>query len=424
MKELREKLARNAAAMRALLDTVKKENRGLNTEERTQWENMTTECNNLEDTIKASENLDKLEGKLAEPQNSKIVPFAAPEGKEKANDSAHAKAFSKYLRGGIGFLSHEEQQLMQSRMVTAPGGIQNAQTLTTTGGGYLIPQGFSGQLEEALKFFGGIYGEVDVFDTETGNPLPWPTENDTAQKGRIIGVNTQVTETDLAFGQVTFNAYIGSSDSILVPLALMQDSYFDLDAHIAKVLGTRLGRLINNKGTVGSGTNEPTGLQTAVIAAGNTTQGATGTATSATYNNLVDLLHLVDPAYRDRPDAKFMFNDSSLKVFRKLVDGSNRPLWQPGISAGFGNGFPATILDKPYVINNDMPAMGANAYSVLFGALKAFKLRRVAGGTTIIRLVERYADFLQVGFIGFMRFDSNLVDAGTHPIAAFQNSAT
>ena len=71
--------------------------------------------------------------------------------------------------------------------------------------------------------------------------MPWPTVNDTTNMGRILGVNTQVTETDLVFGQVTFNAYIFTSDSILVPLALIEDSYFNLDTYIAKALGMRLG---------------------------------------------------------------------------------------------------------------------------------------------------------------------------------------
>src|SRR6185312_9851899 len=104
-------------------------------------------------------------------------------------------------------------------------------------------------LEEAKKWFGGIEGVVEKFTTETGNPLPWPTVNDTANKGRIIGQNVQVTETDLSFNQVTYNAYIGSSDLVLIPLELIQDAYFDMDALSARLLGTRLGRLYNNKCT-------------------------------------------------------------------------------------------------------------------------------------------------------------------------------
>jgi HK97 family phage major capsid protein len=429
LKTLQEKRARLATQMRAMVDAAKKEDRGFSTEDRTAWDRMTDEVAGVDALIEAENKVVSIETSLGKIDETDIIPAFADAGIDagtggrrgkKIDNSPHAKAFGKYLRDGMGGLDADERKLMQSNL---RGNIQNAQTITTTGGGYLIPQGFSDQLEEAMKWFGGIIGEVDVFDTETGNPLPWPTENDTANKGRMLAINTQLTETDLTFGQVTFNAYIATSDSILVPLALIQDSYFDLNAHIARVLGTRLGRLMNYQGTVGTGSSAPTGISTAVTTAGNTVQGATGETTSCVYNDLVNLLHLVDPAYRQRPDCKFMFVDSTLKVLRKLVDGNNRPLWQPGINAGFGGGFPETILDKPYVINQDMPVMAANAYSIIFGALKAFKFRR-AGGVTMLRLVERYADYLQVGFLGFTRFDSNLIDAGTHPVAAFQNSAT
>jgi HK97 family phage major capsid protein len=383
----------------------------------------------MEASIKQAERIDAIENDLrkVEPDQIRAVLGDDIYGEEakKQNDALHKGAFSKYLRFGHEGLSLEEKQVMRSKLVSLqPGSIQNAQTITTSGGGYLIPQGFSDLLEEALKWYGGILGVCDEFTTETGNPLPWPTVNDTAQKGRILAINTQLTETDFTFGQVTFNAYIFTSDSVLVPLALMQDSYFNLDAYIAKALGTRLGRSLNQYCTTGSGSAQPDGIQTAVIAQGNTTQGTTGETTSVIYADLVNTLHLVDPAYRQAPTCKWMFADSTLKVLRKLVDGESRPLWQPGITAGFGNGFPETILDKPYVINQDMPAMGVSAYPILFGDMSKYKVRRVAGGTTVMRLVERYADYLQVGFLGFLRADGQLIDAGTHPIAAFQNSAS
>lgn len=305
-------------------------------------------------------------------------------------------------------------------------------TLTTSGGGYLIPTGFSDQLERALKWYGGILGNVGEFTTETGNPVPWPSVNDTTNKGRILGVNSQLTETDFVFGQpVTFNAWIFTSDSVLLPLALIEDSYFNLDEYIAQALGTRLGRSINQFCTTGTGSNQPMGIVTAAVASGNTVTFATGSTTTVGYPDLVNWLHAVDPAYRAAPTAKWMFADSTLKVLRKLVDGNNRPLWQPalgagfgGLGAGFGGGFPETILDKPYVINQDMATMAANADSILFGDLSKYKVRRVASGTTVMRLVERYADYLQVGYLGFMRLDGNQVDAGTHPIAVGVNSAT
>jgi HK97 family phage major capsid protein len=228
---------------------------------------------------------------------------------------------------------------------------------------------------------------------------------------------------------VSFSAYIGSSDLILIPLALIQDSYFDLDALAARLLGIRLGRLYNNMCTVGTGTNQPTGIVTAAVAAGNILTLTSGNTASIAYANLVALQHSVDPAYRENPSSKWMFSDTVLKLLKLLVDGNNRPLWQPGLTASFRDGADVIggkpkILENEYVINQDMAVPAANAYSVLFGDMSTFKVREVAGGTTVLVLRERYADYLQVGMTAFQRFDSNLVDAGTHPIAVMQQSAS
>jgi HK97 family phage major capsid protein len=428
--ELKDRLARASHALHSIVARARADgNRGLTSSERVNFEKLEEDYTAIEASIRGNQRVDNIEGDLRRVDPDQITSVLGDTvygaEAEKLNRVQNNDAFSRYLRVGIDGLSGEEKQLMRSQFRGQQiGSIKAAQTITTTGGGYLIPQGFSEKLEEALKWYGGILGNCGEFTTETGNPLPWPTVSDVTNKGRILSVNTQLTETDLVFGQVTFNAYIFTSDSVLVPLALIEDSYFNLDGFIAKSLGTRLGRSINQYCTTGTGSAQPDGIQTAVIASGNTVQGATGDATSCTYNDLVNTLHLVDPAYRAAPTCAWMFSDSVMKSLRKLVDGNNRPLWQPGLTAGFGQGFPETILDRPYVINQDMPAMAANAYSILFGDLSKYMVRRVATGTTVLRLVERYADYLQVGYLGFLRLDGQLLDAGTHPLGAFQNSAT
>jgi HK97 family phage major capsid protein len=214
-----------------------------------------------------------------------------------------------------------------------------------------------------------------------------------------------------------------------MPLALTQDSFFDMDALVARLLGIRLGRLQNHYCTVGSGTDQPTGIVTAAVASGLMNTFPTGETAAIAYDDLVNTMHSVDPAYRG-PNSRWMFNDLTLKLLRKLVDSTGRPLWRSGLTSSFVDGTPVVgagkpeILGVPYVINNDMAVPAANAYSVLFGDMSCFKVREVAGGTTVMVLRERYADYLQIGFIAFERYDSNLVDAGTHPICVGQNSAT
>jgi HK97 family phage major capsid protein len=418
--QLQEANTRLSVQMNAIVEKAKAENnRGLTSAERESFHALETDYTANEESIKLADRSAAISNDLRKEEPDKVISIiegAATKGKREA-DPKHAKAFSGFLRNGIEGLPAEDRQVMQSKFMNAA-----QSTGTGAAGGYLVPTGFSDQLEQALKWFGGMVGNIDTFDTETGAPLPWPTVNDTANAGSIIGQNVQVTNVALAFSQVTFNSFIFSSNSVLVPLAMMQDSYFDLDAYIASALGVRLARILNTKLTVGVGTTEPEGIVTAAVAAGNTVVAATGGSTTVSYNNLVDLEHSVDPAYR--PKSKYMFHDYTLKALKKLVDSANRPLWQPALTASFGQGAEPSILDHPYVINNDMPQMAANADSILFGDLTKYKMRRVAGGITVMRLVERYADYLQVGFQAFLRADGNLLDAGTHPVAVFVNSAT
>jgi HK97 family phage major capsid protein len=456
-KAMREQLGRLSVDMRAICDKAKAEgNRGLTHEEVTRFQKMEADYSALEESIKIAEKTDSIADQLSRSDPATVINGASmdqlrdefrttPRVQRERHKSQHDRVFSKYIRNGMGALDSDERNLMQFIPNGSGAGIQNTMS-TTTGsqGGYLIPQGFSEMLEEAKKWFGGIDGIVGKFETETGNPFPWPTINDTTNKGRIIGQNVQVTETDFAFGQVMFNAYIGSSDLVLIPLALIQDSFFDLDALTARLLGTRLGRLFNNKCTVGTGSSEPTGIVTAAVAAGNINQFPSGETASITYNDLVNTEHAVDPAYRYDASTRFMFSDAMLKLLKKLVDGQSRPLWQPGLTSSFregagvqagqggvqtpGGGPMPSILGYPYIVNQDMAAPGTSGspvtgnYSLLFGALNTFKVRQVSGGTTVLRLAERYADFLQVGFVGYQRFDSQLVDAGTHGIAVGQQS--
>jgi HK97 family phage major capsid protein len=199
-------------------------------------------------------------------------------------------------------------------------------------------------------------------------------------------------------------------------------------------LGTRIGRKLNNACTLGSGVGGPTGIVVAATTAGNIHQFATGNTTAITYNEIVNLEHTVDPAYRYNPSTRFMFNDAVLKSLKQLVDGQNRPLWQPGLTASFQQGAAVdllnsrpTILSHPYIVNQDMASPSANAYTWLFGDMSKYKLRKV-GDIEVLRLVERYADYLQVAFLAFLRADGQLVDAAGEsslsPIAVGQQSAT
>jgi HK97 family phage major capsid protein len=168
---------------------------------------------------------------------------------------------------------------------------------------------------------------------------------------------------------------------------------------------------MNAKGTTGTGTNEQTGVVTA------STLGVTAAAVAAvTYNELLDLEHTVDPAYRNPGQARWMYNDSTLKALKKLVDSNGRPLWiAGGVSEGVQNRRPDTLDGYEYAINQDMASLATGNKTILFGDFSKFKIRRVKQ-IQFIRFGERFMEKLQIGFMAYIRWDSNLIDAGTNPV--------
>jgi HK97 family phage major capsid protein len=164
---------------------------------------------------------------------------------------------------------------------------------------------------------------------------------------------------------------------------------------VGRKLGERIGRGAAAHFATGTGTGQPQGLTKA-------TNLLTLPGVAPTYEALVDLEHSIDPAYR--ANARYIVHDSFLRELRKLKDTTGRPLWVPALAGGV----PSTINGQPYTVDNSLPVFAAGAKSVVYGDIaQAYLIRQVAGAQTM-RLDERYADFLQVGFLGFMRMDAKI----------------
>lgn len=277
---------------------------------------------------------------------------------------------------------------------------------------YTVPNETMRALEVALLTYGGMRQAAQVIRTSTGATLPIPTVDDTGNSGVMLGENSAATELGVTFGQVVLSAYKYSSKYVLVSVELLQDSSINVAEFLGSALGTRIARITNNHFTLGTGSANPNGVVNAATL-GKT--GATGQQASVIYDDLVDLEHSVDPNYRQ--GAIFMMHDSSLKVIKKLKDSQGRPLWMPGMVAGA----PDTILGYRFVINNDVATMATSAKSILFGDFSKFMIRDVAD-VSVLRLDERFAEYHQVAFLAFSRHDSDLLDAGTHPIKWYANT--
>ncbi len=275
------------------------------------------------------------------------------------------------------------------------------------GGGYLIaPEQMVRNLEINMLYYGGMLQVAETITTTSGERMTWPTADDTGNTGVQLGESVTIgSSVDPTFAQVYWDAYKFSSQPILVPFELLEDSVFNLPQVLGELLGIRLGRVQNTKYTTGTGAATPKGL----ITAASSVSAISSTALVA--DDLISLWHSIDPAYRTA-GMGWMMHDNIVQALRKLKDGMGRYLWQDGLQ----NNSPDRLLGAPLTLNQDMDStIASGKKTVLFGQLFKYKVRRV-NGIRLYRLQERYRDTDQDAFIAFIRADGNLLDAGTHPV--------
>lgn len=405
----RQYLTRKAEAwaiMTEVREAAAAENRDMTGEEMTRWE--TAEVD-LREASRLAELEERSAGYSREIGAGRVDPrihgAQGDEGDRSEAEARYDRAFEGWMRRGLVNLSPEEQQALRSGFSELTPE-QRAQSVgTNSAGGYAVPSGFAGYIVEQLASLNAVRRAValcggEPLTTSSGIAIPFPTNNDTGNTGELLGENTAVAETaDLTLGQTTLNSYIFSSKLVRASLALLEDEDVDLERYLGRMLANRIARAQNTYFTTGSGSSQPNGI----VTAGTTVTAAAAAAIA--YADLVTLTDAVVEPYRQNGGCAFMMKQSTMTAIRKLLDSQNRPLWEPSLKLGV----PDQLMGWPYVINEDMAAIATTNKTVVFGDFKAYQIRDVRG-VTLLRLAERYAESLQVGFIGFHRSDADLLD--------------
>lgn len=435
VRQLQEQRAPIGNEIRKMADTLGDAKPDFNAEERSKWDSLNKDFDKLSRQIEIARQAEDVGSALArddsggrtKPGLEDTQPRSEKGGKKRRaagpSDEARALAFQGWCRRQHGYdLSGDQRRACKlvglnpnrrslditlRRRPDTPDTEKRAQSAQQpSAGAYFVSQKFMTTVEKALKDYSGPRQVADVMRTEDGATMPWPTNNDTSNVGELIGENTPVSEQNFTAGVVNFQAYKFSSKMIKVPSELMDDSAFDLEQFVAEVLGERIGRKQEDSFTNGRGSSEPQGVVTGSVLG---KQAASGSALAP--DEIIDLIHSVDPAYRRDPSFRLMFHDAILAVIRKLKDSQNRYLFEEG-----QGGAPDKIKGVQYVINQNMASTIASGNkTMLAGAFKKFKVRDVKS-MRLRRLDERYAEVDQVAFIGFMRSDSRVLNAGTNPI--------
>jgi HK97 family phage major capsid protein len=327
-----------------------------------------------------------------------LAAFAAPP----RTDRGLERAYESYLRTG-----KANQDITHLRAQEVGG---------STAGGYTVPPGFRDKLVEVMKAYGGLAAEVESFNTTTGQPLEYPSLNDTANTGDIAAEGSAGDGQDLTFGTVSLGAYrytsggAGTGLPLRVSVELAQDSAFDIVRLVTRAMGTRIARKQAAHWCTGTGVGQPLGI------VGNVTADETlDVSNTIDYDDVSDLEGLLDPAYEQ--NAKWVMNKGTWTAIRQIVDTTGRPLILRNDESGIGTQATKTLMGYPVVIDQAMPALTtATARFAVLGDLKeAYVTRRVQ---ELVIVVDPYSRAVngQIQYSGWERADGTVQNRSAYVV--------
>lgn len=406
VKELREKQARIATNARAKFSEITDDTPAERAAEiEREFDAMMADHDALGARAERLEKLEEIERRQARPDPRRPRgEDGEARGDQDGQTTDYRTAFWSMLRAGgdVTALPAEQREILRRGVPRDPE--LRIQSTSSTAGGYTVPTTLANFIVRSMAMWGPMYDEniCTSIVTTTGEQINIPTVDDTTVAVAKHTEGTAVTDdggVDVTFGQKVLNAYMFDTEFVRWSMELAADSIFDMERLLGDLLGERLGRRANVELTTGDGTGDPNGIVTASAA------GVTAvSATAITPDELIDLQHSVNPAYRMSPKARWMFSDTTLKLIRKLKDGEGRYLWADG---DFSRGVPATLLGYPVSINQAMPAPTTGLKPIVFGDFGKYFVRKV-GSPVIGVMRERF--WPDLGIAGLIRFDGELGD--------------
>jgi HK97 family phage major capsid protein len=409
LKSLREQRDALLTKMQALATGDK-----FDAEKRSQFDAMNADVAVIEADITRLEALEARQAELRKtPSVNRAEPGAQIEGDQNSPEVRKQKerrAFEQYIRYGHSGVDAEHRSFLR---------FEQRDITTANTGATQIPQEFYPILTDALKFYGPIATLVGQKRTTTGAPMKIALDNDTGNSLVVLGETVAPAETDPTLSGFILSTDTVTTGTVKITRQELQDSAFDLDAWIRMKFGQRLGRGYEQMITNGNTSNVASLITGATLGATSTGLGSPDGSLSIGYGDITALYTALDPAYHQ--NATWLMNSNTRGFLLGVKDGFGRPLFIPNPSSGSFD----MLLGRPVALDQALPNIAPSvAGTVLFGDFAQGYLFRTDGDISILRLDERFADTLEVGFIGYSRIGGASTDAGTHPIVKLVQAAT
>ena len=376
--ELRAKRSKAWEAAKAFAETHTNSNGVLSAEDTQTYERMEQEIIDLGKEIQRRERQEALDAELNMPVNKPLTSSPANAEKPKTGRASneYKEDFGRHLRG------KKPIHNVLSESVDADGG-------------YLVPEEFEKDIVRGIDETNIIRSIAKVITTANDRKIPIAVGYSVAT---WTAENAAYTESNPTFGQKQIDAF-KLTDLVRVSIELLQDAAFDIEGYIIKEFSYAFGVAEEQAFCVGTGVNQPTGIFTAD---GGEIGVTAGSATAVTIDDVINLVYSLKAPYRK--NAKFLMNEATVSLIRKLKDGNGNYLWQPSVQAGQ----PDKILGYDVFTTPFAPTIAGGALAIAFGDFSNYWIGD-RGGRTVQRLNELYATNGQVGYVATERVDGKVI---------------
>lgn len=255
-------------------------------------------------------------------------------------------------------------------------------------GGYLVDEEMAAEIDRVAKTVSTVR---DLADVRTIGKASFEFRVKTAgMAARWVGEGEAGGETTNAkYAKIEIYAEEMECEPWVYNTTL-EDADIDLVGDLTEEAGTSFGDAEGAAFVSGNGVKKPRGFLSYDIAAnasyawgsvGYIASGGAGAfASSNPGDNIIDLLHSLKATYRN--GATMLMADTTLAALRKIKDGSGSfYLFNPDPTGEFAG----IVLGKPVVVDDNVPVIAANSYSIAYANWKrAYRIvdRR---GITLIR---------------------------------------
>lgn len=384
--ELREKRNKAWEAAKAFVETKRDKDGLLSAEDAKTYADMEQKVQNYTSEIERMQAMEMMDAELNKPVNTPITHKPMNGGRDNGEGKAKTGRASDAYKAGM--LKALRTNFRTINDVLSEGIDEN--------GGYLVPEEYDSRLIDVLTEENIFRGLANVITTSGQHKINIAGAKPAAA---WIEEGGELTFGDATFSQINLDAH-KLHVAVKVTEELLYDNAFQLENYIIKQFGKALANAEEDAFLNGDGVGKPLGI---FAETGGAEIGVTAaSATEITSDEIINLVYALKRPYRK--SAKFIMNDQTIAVIRKLKDENGQYLWQPSNQAGEpGKLFGYDVLTFPFV-----PTVEADKPVIAFGDFSYYNIGD-RGTRSFAELRELYAGNGMVGFVAKERVDGKLV---------------